>query len=131
MGYLPPFEVLKKNLKLSSIKGKLYVNLEYEEFLKLLKLLLRAVEVDDAWYMDVYPDVAQAVRSGQFRSAKHHFLEVGYFEGRRPKELEVDEAWYLKTNEDVSEGIRQGIFPSAAAHFIAHGYDEGRLPSEF
>ena len=40
--------------------------------------------VDEAWYLATYPDVARAVREGRVKSAYDHFIENGYGEGRRP-----------------------------------------------
>jgi len=129
--YVPPISVIKQRLEVVSAKGKLRVNNEYEEFVDLLKLLLRGVPVDEGWYLTRYPDVAEAVGAKIFKSAKHHFVEVGYFEGRTPCEFEVDDEWYLDKYADVAEGVRSGALKSARDHFLAHGYEEGRLPSEY
>jgi hypothetical protein len=129
--YVPPMSVLKRKLEIVSTKGKLRVNNEYEEFVDILKLLLRAVPVDEAWYLTRYPDVAEAVNTRIFKSAKHHFVEIGYFEGRMPCQFQVDDRWYLEKYADVAEGVRNGDIKSAEEHFLSHGYEEGRLPSEY
>jgi hypothetical protein len=66
-----------------------------------------------------------------FKSPKHHFVENGYFEGRRPAQFEVDVEWYLTTYPDVADGIEAGKIVSATEHFLSNGYAEGRLPSEY
>jgi hypothetical protein len=71
------------------------------------------------------------MQRGEFKSAKHHFVENGYFEGRRPHKFEIDEEWYLVTYPDVADGIEAGHIASAQEHFISNGYAEGRLPSEY
>ncbi|MGH7211428.1 MAG: hypothetical protein ACREF1_08210, partial [Acetobacteraceae bacterium] len=37
---------------------------------------------DEPRYLDRYPDVAAAVASGEFRSGFHHFVSLGWSEGR-------------------------------------------------
>jgi hypothetical protein len=99
-----------------------------QQMTEFLKLLLQSVDVDEKWYRLKYPDVADAIDDGVFRSAKHHFVESGYFEGRLPAELKVDEAWYAAEYEDVAEGVKDGAIPSILQHFRQHGYEEGRRP---
>jgi len=130
MNYVPPFTVLKSSVRLLSVKGQLKVDMSYDELLDLLKRFLRAVPFDEAWYRRTYPDVEEAIRAGAYRSAKQHFVEHGYFEGRRPFALAVDEDWYLKTYPDVGESVKTGVVESALDHFERHGYEEGRVPGE-
>ncbi len=92
----------------------------------LLQLALADVEVDEAWYLEQYPDVAKGVADGSSVSATEHYRNCGYFEGRLPSEPTVDEEWYRATNADVASGIRQGKYRNAAEHFIKSGYIEGR-----
>jgi len=40
--------------------------------------------VDETWYRQTYPDVDEAIRQGREISAKSHFLDQGYHEGRKP-----------------------------------------------
>jgi hypothetical protein len=40
--------------------------------------------VDEEWYRKCYPDVDEAIRLGREVSAKSHFLDQGYHEGRKP-----------------------------------------------
>jgi hypothetical protein len=127
--YVVPFSALKNTIKLVSLKGQLKVDLTYDEFLAIIRQILQAAPVDEAWYRETYPDVAEAIDAGTYRSAKHHFVANGYLEGRRPFTMMVDEAWYLETYPDVKEGIEEGMFASAQEHFTRHGYDEGRKPA--
>ena len=130
MKYLPPFSALKRSVRLLSVKGQLKLDMNYDEFLDMVKLFLRAMPFDEAWYRRTYPDVAQAIHTGTYRDARQHFIESGYFEGRRPFPLEVDEAWYIAKNSDVAESVRNGTVASAQEHFEQHGYEEGRWPGE-
>ena len=131
MPYIPPFEVIKKGLRFTPRADGLHIDMQYDELVAVIKLLLRSVPVDERWYRGRYEDVDLAISSGEFTSAKHHFIENGYFEGRTPFELDIDEDWYLTTNPDVVEGLHAGNFKSARDHFVDCGYREGRLPSKW
>ncbi len=130
MIYLVPFSVLKDSVRLASVKGQLKLDITYDEFLNIMKRLLQAVPVDEAWYRETYPDVTDAIKAGTYRNCRHHFVENGYFEDRKPSPFKVDETWYLKTYPDVAEGIESGEIVSASDHFASHGYIEGRVPAE-
>ena len=129
MSYVPPFNHFKRKMRVSAANGTQRVQMDYEDFLGFVKLLLRGVEVDEAWYLKQNPDVAEAIAKGNYRSGKHHFVEDGYFEGRVPYEFKVDEPWYTKTYPDVALGLKDGALESAQKHYMSHGYIEGRLPS--
>jgi hypothetical protein len=129
MNYLPPFNHFKRKMRMSAANGTQRVLIDYEDFLGFVKLLLRSVAVDEAWYLKHNPDVAEAVAKGVYRSGKQHFVEEGYFEGRTPYEFSVDEDWYAQTYPDVAAGLKDGGLESAKQHFMSHGYIEGRLPS--
>jgi hypothetical protein len=106
------------------------IKIEREAFLSFLRTALRGIQVDEVWYRRVYPDVDSAIKDGTYKSAKHHFVENGYFEGRKPSLIVVDEKWYKAAYPDIAEGIELGDIRSAQSHFEDHGYDEGRFPSD-
>jgi hypothetical protein len=126
--YLPPFEGLKAFLTFAATNGELTVSATYTQFAGLIRTLLQGIEVDEAWYLRQYPDVAEAIARGRVKSAKQHFLNDGYFEGRMPFPIAVDEAWYLEQNRGVAEHIARGDLLSAQQHFDDNGYREGRRP---
>lgn len=130
MKYLLPFGVLKDSIKLLSVKGQLKVDMTYDELLALVKKFLHAVPIDENWYRTTYPDVDEAIKAGAYRSARQHFVEHGYFEGRRPFELEIDEAYYMRRYPDIQDGVNQGLIASARDHFVQNGYEEGRVPAD-
>jgi hypothetical protein len=130
MYYIPSFKVIRGRMTVVTVNGKSKINNSYDDFVEVIKLLLRGAAFDEKWYISKYADVAEAVKTGAFKSGRHHFIEVGYFEGRRPREFEVDEKWYLSTYPDVAEGVGKGEIRSAYQHFNEHGYEEGRLPAE-
>jgi hypothetical protein len=126
--YLPPFELIRNAIGTSTVKGELRVNLSYDNFVNILRRMIAGIEVDEAWYLRTYEDIASAIKGGLVSSAKQHFVDDGYFEGRRPFAMSIDERWYLTQNADVAAGIRKGDIPSAQEHFDRSGYQEGRLP---
>lgn len=128
MKYLPPFELIRRSIEISTVHGELQVNVSYENFIDILRMMIRGTEVDEAWYARTYEDIGSAIRSGIVRSARQHFVDDGYFEGRLPFPMLVDEKWYLAENPDVADSVSKGIVQSAQEHFDKDGYREGRLP---
>jgi hypothetical protein len=95
---------------------------------QILRQIISGIVVAEEWYLEEYPDIAQAIREGKVESAKQHFIDDGFFEGRRPFPMDVDERWYLQQYPDVAESIRTGVVGSGQQHFAEDGYREGRLP---
>jgi hypothetical protein len=117
-------------VEVSTVRGELRVSVSYDGFIELLRLMISGIEVDETWYLKEYEDIARAVSSGQVVSAKRHFIDDGYFEGRMPFAMSVNERWYLEQNPDVAESVRKGVVGSGQQHFQDDGYREGRLPHE-
>jgi hypothetical protein len=126
--YLPPFDLIRRSVEISTVKGELRVGVSYDDFIKILRMMISGAEVDEEWYLGENADIAQAVREGSIRSAKQHFTDDGYFEGRLPFPMPVDERWYLQQYLDVAESVRNGTVESGQQHFSEDGYREGRLP---
>ena len=130
MKYLPPFDLIRRMVEVSTVRGELRVSLSYDDFIKILRMMISGIEVDEGWYLKEHEDIARAVAGGAVASAKQHFLDDGYFEGRLPFAMPVDERWYLEQYPDVAESVRKGIVSSGQQHFSEDGYREGRLPYE-
>jgi hypothetical protein len=128
MKYLPPYEALKSYLTVSTAKGEVTVSGSYENFVQLIRQIIIDVPVDEPWYLERYPDIAEAISQGVIASPKSHFVNDGYFEGRIPFPIKVDERYYLTQNSGVAEHVRKGQLASGQQHFDEHGYQEGRLP---
>jgi hypothetical protein len=126
--YLPPFDTIRNEVKTSSVRGELRINMSYDSFLKIIKMFTSVADVDERWYIRQYEDIAEVVREGKLPSGRRHFVDDGYFEGRLPFPMRVDEQWYLTQNPDVAEDVRKGAIASGQAHFDEFGYREGRLP---
>jgi hypothetical protein len=126
--YLPPFELLKSFLTISNVKGELMVSCSYENLVQMVRNMIIGIEVDEAWYLERYPDIAEAIQQGLVESARLHFVNDGYFEGRIPFPIRVDERFYLEQNAGVADYVRRGILESGQQHFDENGYAEGRAP---
>jgi hypothetical protein len=129
--YVRPFKSAMHEIGVDPMAISDIVLLNREKLEQLIKILLRAVTIDEDWYRKTYPDVDAAIKDGVYKSAKHHFVENGYFEGRRAGMTVVDEDWYRQAYPDIAEGIELGQFASCQEHFDQHGEAEGRLPMEF
>jgi hypothetical protein len=128
VNYLPPFDLIRRMVEVSTIRGELRVSLSYDDFIRILRMMISGVEVDEEWYLREHEDIARAIRDGAVQSAKQHFNDDGYFEGRLPFPMPVDETWYLEQYADVAESVRKGVVTSGQQHFSEDGYREGRLP---
>lgn len=126
--YLPPFELLKSYLTISNVKGELMVSCSYENLIQMMRQIIIGVEVDEPWYLERYPDIAEAIAQGLVQSPRLHFVNDGYFEGRLPFPILVDERYYLAQNTEVADYVRKGMLESGQQHFDENGYAEGRLP---
>lgn len=91
----------------------------------LVKLALHE-RFDEAWYLDKYKDVAEAVRKGGIASGFEHYASTGIYEGRIPYPLAIDEPDYLERHRDVARSLAKGPYTSAADHFYAVGFLENR-----
>ncbi len=127
LNHFPPFAAFEHQLAMRLLHEP---NLSSVQQLKaVLRAVLEAMPLDQALYLERYPDVAAAVDAGQYASPRQHFLEVGYFEGRHAWPSKVNEDWYVKTYTDVGQGIAAGDIKDATSHFERFGFVEGRLPA--
>ncbi|QYK40374.1 MAG: hypothetical protein KF887_13195 [Paracoccaceae bacterium] len=119
-----PIDLLRR-LRLLPIAKDKPVNVPYPMFVELLHAAIEN-DVDEIWYTNRYPDVAQAIKQGFFTSAAHHYAMSGMMEGRMPFPIEIDEADYLARHVDVAKAIKAGKLSSATEHFYLAGFVEGR-----
>ena len=128
MRYIPPFQALQSRTAIRSIRGQLMVQASYDTFVDLFRSVIENIDIDEAWYLERHPDVAEAVSAGTFKSAKDHFMNNGYFEGRLPFAIKVDEAYYLNKNPEVADFVKRELLADGQQHFDENGYLEGRKP---
>lgn len=125
--HFPPLSAFQHHLQVhQAASGPLSTD---EQLRIVVRLALEATPIDQAYYVRTYPDVARAVAEGLYASPREHFLNIGYFEGRKAWPSTVDAEWYLETYPDVAEGIAAGTLTDAQGHFDEFGFHEGRLPA--
>lgn len=83
---------------------------------------------DEAEYLRLNPDVAIAVKEGQWPSAYMHFAVAGRRDGRG-YQAPVDEPWYVERYHAVAEDIAQGLAKSPSDHYRRVGAFRGYLPN--
>jgi hypothetical protein len=105
-----------------------YVAVGQHFFNSILRPFIRRIRLDEAWYLDTYPDVRQAIAERTVSDAGDHYERFGYFEHRLPYPIKVKEDWYLREYPDVGDAIARRIFPSGQVHFQLNGFREGRIP---
>ncbi|MDY7024601.1 MAG: hypothetical protein SWJ54_25180, partial [Cyanobacteriota bacterium] len=90
--------------------------------------MLNLVDVfDENFYLEVNPDVDDALSQGIIQSAFDHYTQFGQVEGRNAS-LFFDAPFYLATNPGVAAAVEQGDF-TAVGHFIQFGQFEERDPN--
>jgi GT2 family glycosyltransferase len=83
---------------------------------------------DPVWYLQRYPAVADAIASGTWQCALHHYLANG-----TPTEFdplpEFSEAYYLDRYKDVTAAVEAKDRRNGYNHFLSNGVAERRSPS--
>jgi hypothetical protein len=115
------------------IQEKLLPNAVQERVLRILigsAILNSGAHFDEEMYLRNNPDVASAIRRGEWKDGLSHFALQGYFEGRRDASQRFSEKWYLEQNRDVADAINRGEWSSAENHYLSVGMYELRAPSQ-
>jgi hypothetical protein len=127
--FVPPYDLLLKHLlgpKKGSRSDDVIVPRRLLDFL--LRCLLEHVEFDEMQYLRCNPDVATAIRKREIPSAREHFIQAGYFEGRTGG-IPVQEDWYLARNPDVAAAKRARKVESGEMQYRIAGANEWRQPN--
>jgi hypothetical protein len=119
--------MLNRKLVIPSAKTH-YVAVEKNYWIQFFGQRIASINIDEAWYLQRYPDVAKAIDEKVLETATQHYCQSGYFEHRMPYYISVDPDWYMEQYSDVREAIGNKVFPSAQAHFELIGFKEGRHP---
>ncbi len=88
-------------------------------------------DFDELTYLDLNPDVQQAVLSGHCPSGYYHWIHLGSAEGRPVRPANGlprgwNESRYLRLNPDVASAVQAGAVASGFDHWTQFGYYEGR-----
>lgn len=81
-----------------------------------------------AWFLQRYPDIADAVVRGDRRSALEHYLCNDTPTAFDPLP-DFSEEWYLNGHAGLREAIEAGTNRNGYAHFLRHGTNELRSPA--
>jgi hypothetical protein len=86
-------------------------------------------EFDEEYYLEKNPDVAEAVRKGEWPSGLTHYCVSGKTRGRIAAPA-VDVEWYVTTYPHAAQEIAAGNAASAREHYHSIGKYRGYLPSQ-
>ncbi len=81
-----------------------------------------------AWYLRHYPEVAEAITRGEWRSALEHYLCNDTPTAFDPLP-DFSEDWYLTGQPELRDAIESGAFRNGYAHFLRYGTVELRAPA--
>ena len=84
LGIPPSCLVLTKWMDSVGTPGTRNLSPQYDDILDVLEVVLRAVPVDEPWYLAEYPGVADFIARTPTETAASHYRKHGYFERRRP-----------------------------------------------
>lgn len=131
MRCIPPFSSLNEGIAPDNHNDGSWIKMSYDGYRALIRKLLIAVEVDEGWYRDRYPDVDQAIRDGAIKSARDHFISSGYFEGRLPSGVvpsisETESAFQgagaeITASRDMGSDLLSGRVKKNLVIHIGHG----------
>ena len=129
--YFPHIDLILQSLRINrerlSSKSKIAIDA------RLLRLMLQTVAAtlpfSEEFYMENYPDIADAYAAGKIPNLHQHFLDSGYLEGRIGYTPEIDEGFYLATYKDVGKAVAAGDVENGAEHYMRAGAAEGRVPN--
>jgi len=129
--YVPHIDLFLQALRINRerLNSKSKVAIDAKLLKTLLRTLVSCAPFSEEFYLETYPDIAEAYAAGQIPSLRQHFLDHGYFEGRVGAPAEVDEEFYTDLYKDVVQGMLRGDVKSATDHYDSSGYAEGRTPS--
>ena len=105
-----------------------YLLVEKNFFQSCMRNMIEQIPMNEAWYIEKYPDIAEGINKNLISSAREHYVTFGYFENRIPFPIAVDGPWYLKQYPDVDQAVQRKEFESAQDHFEIVGFGEGRFP---
>ncbi|MBS0642111.1 MAG: hypothetical protein JSS43_19770 [Proteobacteria bacterium] len=82
--FLISYDAIIRAATTCEVNGGLGIQFSVKDFENILRHFLRFAEFCDPSYLEANPDLADAIKSGRYKgSAREHFLQHGYFEGRR------------------------------------------------
>jgi hypothetical protein len=85
---------------------------------------------DEGFYREAYPDIAEAIATGQMLDCRHHYEFYGFFEGREA--FYINKSWYCSTYPIAAIELSQGDYVDPHQHWIEAGRARGyrRSPAD-
>lgn len=129
--FLPHIDLLLQALRINRerLASRSKIAIDARMLRALLQSLAESLPFSEEFYLETYPDVADAYAAGKIPDLRQHFVDSGYLEGRLGSAPEVDEAFYSATYRDVAQVIARGDVSSGLEHYLRSGASEGRLPN--
>lgn len=129
--FLPHIDLLLKALRVNRerLNSKSKIAIDAKLLRGLIQALVARVPFSDEFYLQTYPDIADAHAAGNIPDLQRHFVESGFFEGRFGAPPTVDEAFYTSNYKDVGQAVTRGDIVSGAEHYLRQGAAEGRIPN--
>jgi hypothetical protein len=129
--YLPHIDLLLQALRINRerLNSRSKVAIDARLLRGLIQAIVARIPFSEEFYLQAYPDIAEAQRTGGIPDPHQHFVEVGFFEGRFGTPPPVDEGFYTSYYKDVGQAVARGDIASAGEHYLRQGAAEGRLPN--
>lgn len=129
--YVPHYDAILHSIGTSREKlgHQTQIEIPVSLFKFLMKIALATGEFNSAGYLAANRDIQDAARKGQVPDPKLHYVNFGFFEGRRGATPAVDEAWYRRNYTDIANAVRKGDIASGSDHFETIGAEEFRAPA--
>lgn len=130
--YLPHIDLLLSALRINRerLNSKSKIAIDARLLRGILQAAAARAPFSEEFYLETYPDIAQAHASGSIPDPHKHFIESGYLEGRLGASPGVDEAYYTTLYKDVGLAVSRGEIASATEHYLRSGASEGRIPNK-
>jgi hypothetical protein len=129
--YVPHYDAILHGIgtNRAELSKRQAIEIPVSLFKFLLKIALTNAEFNLPGYLAMNRDVQDAAKKGQVPDANVHYVNFGFFEGRRGATPAVDEAWYRRNYLDIAAAVRRGDIASGGEHFNTIGAEEFRAPS--
>jgi hypothetical protein len=129
--YVPHYDAILHGIGTTrdELDGRAEIEIPLSLFKFLLKIALTHGEFNLPGYLAANRDVQDAAKNGQVPDPNMHYVNFGYFEGRRGAAPAVDESWYRRRYSDIAAAVRRGEISSGSEHFATIGAEEFRAPA--
>lgn len=132
MKYFPDIDVFCSHLSITpdslNANNKIAVHPAIIRFL--ITQCLKHMDFNLDTYLLQNPDISSALKNRELKDAFDHFVNYGYFEGRKVPTEKFDEKWYLSKYPDVADALDKKLLASAQEHYELCSKEEMRAPNK-